>query len=116
MSRDILCTTLGYSVSGVERMLGDIYSKLAVNNVGQALAVACERGLVDRVVAREKRPTSIEVLILHDTADGKTRRQIAAEQGVLQGTVDSRFSQMYRKFGVKGVNELLELAREKGWI
>lgn len=107
---------LGYDILKVERMLKRIYKKLEVTTTREVLAICLERGLVDHIMGRGKRPTNNELAYLRDIAIEKPRRQMAAERGIQQRCIKTRFSKMYRKYGVKGVDALLKLFRERGWL
>ena len=49
-------------------------------------------------------------------AEGKTFREIAISRGLSEGTIRNRFSALYKRFGVRGLDALIALLQERNLL
>jgi DNA invertase Pin-like site-specific DNA recombinase/DNA-binding CsgD family transcriptional regulator len=115
-TRNEAAEELSCSIGHINSLLRSIYKKLNVHDAKSALALGLEHGLVEHLEVNVKRPTKNELSHITDILNGKSRNQIAVERGFELSYVNKRFSQMYRRFGVHNIDELLNLFNEKGWL
>ncbi len=61
------------------------------------------------------RPTARELEVLSGVAAGRPSKEIAADLGLVERTVESHLRRMFDRYGVSNRIELTNLARRNGW-
>lgn len=63
-----------------------------------------------------KPPSPRELQVLWGVAAGRSNKEVAADLGITERTVESHLRRMFDRYAVSGRIELLRLARTSGWI
>lgn len=115
MSSREIAETGHKSIATVEKQRRKVYEKLGVHNAEDALRKAAIRGIID-LPDRRNLPTSKQMDVLRALNTGCSQAQAAKQLKISLPALKERLQCMYAKFGVNRAEDLLKLARERGWL
>lgn len=120
-----MASALGCVPKTIRNLMLPIFQKLGVHTRATAVTRAIKLGVLEPLPSVGKRPKPVvrqpvlsekDVVVLTQVREGKSYKEIAAEQGVQPKTIRNRMYHLYQMFGVHDCHAAVEKAIELGLL
>ncbi|MCE5200798.1 MAG: LuxR C-terminal-related transcriptional regulator [Armatimonadota bacterium] len=115
LSNREIAEVTGKSPATIATQRARLYDRLGVTNARDAIRKGRVRGLISGAHAQDV-PTPKEAEALRAANCGCKQRIAAKRIGISEAAFKQRIKGMFRRYGFNRISQLLNCAREKGWI